>query len=105
MSFLRRNDPKIPPARNDDAQYESNRAALLGTGGGNPVSWATLPFRITLINIRIVAIVFPLAPVLNVHPAIMAQVMDDTAVVMPTATVTATLDPRMGVLATRLPAN
>lgn len=45
MSFLRRNDtPKIPPARNDDAQYEANRAALLGTGGGGggyPVSMAT----------------------------------------------------------------
>jgi hypothetical protein len=62
-------------------------------------------FQKTLINIRIVAIVFPLAPVLNVHPAIMAQVMDDTAAVMPTATVTATLDLRMGMLATRLPTN
>jgi len=42
MSFLRRNDsPKIPPARNDDTQYEANRSALLGTGGGYPVSRAT----------------------------------------------------------------
>jgi len=43
MSFLRRNDqPQIPPARNGDAQYDANRAALLGTGGGYPVSMATL---------------------------------------------------------------
>ena len=45
MSYLRRNDPaKIPPARNDDAQYDANRAALLGTGGGGggyPVSMPT----------------------------------------------------------------
>ena len=42
MSFLRRNDQsQIPPARNGDAQYEANRAALLGTGGAYPVSTAT----------------------------------------------------------------
>lgn len=106
MSYLRRNDPpKIPPARNGDAQYEANRAALLGTGGGYPVSMSIALFRKTLIHIRIVAIVLPLAPVLNVQPVMMVQVMDDTAAVIPMATVTATLDLRMGIPATRLPTN
>jgi len=103
MSFLKRNDPhKIPPASGGDAQYEANRAALLGTGGGYPVSRATLTFSQPLINIRIEAVVLPPAPVFNVYPAITAQVMDNTAVVTPTATVTVTLDLRMGILATRL---
>jgi len=105
MSFLRRNDqPKIPPVRNDN-EYEANRAALLGTGGGYPVSKATLTSRKVLINIRIVAIVFPLAPELNVYPVIIAQVTDDTAGVMPMPMVTVTPDLRMGILATRLPTN
>lgn len=106
MSYLRRNDPpKIPPARNGDAQYEANRAALLGTGGGYPVSMSITLFRKTLIHIRIVAIVLPLAPVLNVQPVMMVQVMDDTAVVIPMATVTATLGLPMGMPATRPPTN
>lgn len=105
MSFLRRNDqPKIPPVRNDDTQYEANRAALFGTGGGYPVSKATVTFRMLLNNIRIVAVVFPLAPELNVCPAIVVQVTDDMAGMLPEM-VTATLHPRTGTLATRLTTN
>jgi adenosine deaminase len=103
MSFLRRNNdqPQAPTARNGDAQYEANRAALLGTGGGYQVSSATFTLMKMLINSRIVATMSPLVLVLNVHPAIM--VTNDTAAVIPTATVTATLDLRMRMLVTRLP--